>query len=635
MKNNFAGKIISIILLAVMLAGIFIPANFNITAEATANDTESVIDGILQWKCNASAQSLVDEISENIGNSVSDWYVISVSRYKYNIDFSKCITALDEYTISAKNTRATDMQRIAIAYTAMGNKSEYIKTALNNSIGKLGIMSYSYGLIMLDCGAYYGSMTRDEIIEQILSMQFSDGGWGLMQSSEIDVTAITIQALARYYKHSDVKTAVDKALIYLSKQQQADGDFKSYGTSNAESTAQVLMALNAMKINHRTDSRFIKNGNTVYDGLLKYRKSDGSFSHIYGGESNQLATVQALYASISLWRFENGKTAFFEFVNNNIQREVNQKPNTNSSKTSSESLEPTSDNKTKDESATSKPVSSQEVQTSQNPSQSSYVGSSTAENSSTEFSTTSKQNVENSTESKLESLETTSLESSIIESSKTIEESESIEASKEISTIEFSNTNETQTINYNLIIVICLIGIFAVIFVVLIIRKKANKINLIIFAISLVTLTAISFTIKIETPNEYYNEISDNKQSTKTVVMSISCKNAVNKTDSSKAPKNGIILDDIEISISNGETVFDVLVKATKQNKIPLDYDSSNETVYIKGINNLYEFDCGELSGWMYKVNGETSNVGCSGYTLKDGDVIEWVYTTNIGKDLE
>ena len=95
-----------------------------------------------------------------------------------------------------------------------------------------------------------------------------------------------------------------------------------------------------------------------------------------------------------------------------------------------------------------------------------------------------------------------------------------------------------------------------------------------------------------------------------------------------------IILDDTEFSISEGDTVFDVLVSATKKNKIQIDYDSSNETVYVKGINGLYEFDCGELSGWMYKVNGETPNVGCSGYKLKDGDVIEWVYTANIGKDL-
>lgn len=626
-------------LLAVMLAGILVPANFCITAEAKNNDIESLIESIIEWK-GGSAQDIADEISENMENSISDWYAISLSRYKYNIDFSKCTAALNEYTLSAKNTRATDMQRIAIAYTAMGSKNKYIDTALNNSIGKLGIMSYSYGLIMLDCGAYYGSMTRDEIISKILEMQFSDGGWGLMQGSDVDVTAMTIQALARYYKYSDVKNAVDKALSYLSKRQQSDGDFTSYGISNAESTAQVLLALSTMKIDCNTDSRFIKNGNTVLDGLLKYRRSDGSFSHTYDGDSNQLATVQAFYALISLWRYENGKTAFFEFVSNNIQREVSQKPDTDSSKISTESSvssKPISGNSTKPQATESSLIASQEP-ASQNANQISQSNSSISKNSKAEFSTTSSKNVENSAESKEESSEnseTTSLESSFTESNESskTENLSNENISGDFSTTETSNTNESQAVNYQLIIVLCLVGIFAVALSVLIVRKKANKTNIIVLVIGLIALTAVSLTLKIETPNQYYSEVSDNKQNTANVVISISCSNAVGKTD--KAPKNGIILDDTELSISNGETVFDMLVKISKQNKILLDYNGDSDTIYVRGINGLYEFDCGELSGWMYKVNGKTPNVGCSAYTLKDGDVIEWVYTTNLGKDLE
>lgn len=546
MKNNFASRIISIMLLAVMLAGIFIPANFCITAEAAANDTESIIDGILKWKQNGSAQNLADEISDSMGSSISDWYAISLSRYKYNIDFSKCVNSLDKYTNSAENLRATDMQRIAIAYTAMGSKSDYIKTALNSSIGKLGIMSYAYGLIMLDCGAYYGNMTRDEIINKILSMQFSDGGWGLMQNSDVDVTAMTIQALARYYKHSDVKTAIDKALDYLSKRQQTDGDFKSYGTPNAESTAQVLLALSTMKINCNTDSRFIKNGNTVYDGLLKYHNSDGSFSHTYGGNSNQLTTVQALYATISLWRFEKGKTAFFEFVSNSIQREVSTKPepkpnkdNSKPNNSSSISSKPDSSSSSNNSNRNDTSSYSQASQTSK-PSQSSHINSSISskiEGSKTELSTNSKQNVENSAIRKAESSETTTLESSkteSIENSDIEEISEYSEENSNLSKIESSDITETQAVNYNLIIALCLLGIFVIIFVVLINRKKLNKTNIIVLVVLFAVLTGISLTIKIETPNQYYNEASDNKQNTKTVTISISCKNAIGKTDNKK-----------------------------------------------------------------------------------------------------
>ena len=57
-------------------------------------------------------------------------------------------------------------------------------------------------------------------------------------------------------------------------------------------------------------------------------------------------------------------------------------------------------------------------------------------------------------------------------------------------------------------------------------------------------------------------------------------------------------------------------------------------TVMIRGINYLYDFSCGDLSGWMYKVNGKFPGKGCSGYKLKDKDKIEWVYTCDLGKDV-
>ena len=55
---------------------------------------------------------------------------------------------------------------------------------------------------------------------------------------------------------------------------------------------------------------------------------------------------------------------------------------------------------------------------------------------------------------------------------------------------------------------------------------------------------------------------------------------------------------------------------------------------YVSGINNLYEFDCGKDSGWMYCVNGWYPNYGCSKYTLEDGDTVEWRYTCNLGRDV-
>ena len=86
--------------------------------------------------------------------------------------------------------------------------------------------------------------------------------------------------------------------------------------------------------------------------------------------------------------------------------------------------------------------------------------------------------------------------------------------------------------------------------------------------------------------------------------------------------------------------IYSRLLKRTlDKNKIPFDYsgtDGSKITnVYIRGINNIYEFDYGEMSGWMYKVNGKFPDTSCGNYVLKSGDVIEWLYTKDIGNDLE
>ena len=104
-------------------------------------------------------------------------------------------------------------------------------------------------------------------------------------------------------------------------------------------------------------------------------------------------------------------------------------------------------------------------------------------------------------------------------------------------------------------------------------------------------------------------------------------------------PNNGVILKTTSYELlSENDTVWDVLQRATKEHKIQMEYQGANEniynSVYIEGINHIYEFSAGPLSGWMYKVNGVYPNYGCSQYTLKDGDVIEWHYTVDLGRDL-
>ena len=101
-------------------------------------------------------------------------------------------------------------------------------------------------------------------------------------------------------------------------------------------------------------------------------------------------------------------------------------------------------------------------------------------------------------------------------------------------------------------------------------------------------------------------------------------------------PKSGVLYSMQEVEFEEGENVFDVLLRVTRQNKLHMEHSNSivYDSVYVEGIGNLYEMDCGPLSGWMYKVNGVFPQYGCSQYKLKPGDVVEWLYTCELGDDI-
>lgn len=127
-----------------------------------------------------------------------------------------------------------------------------------------------------------------------------------------------------------------------------------------------------------------------------------------------------------------------------------------------------------------------------------------------------------------------------------------------------------------------------------------------------------------------------------TCTISIDCANILNNMEyladgkESLVPTDGVILSTVTVGFKEGDTVFDVLKKVCDTYYIHLQYKWTPVygSYYINGINNLYEFDCGNLSGWMYSVNGWFPNYGCSQYELADGDDIRWTFTCDLGADV-
>lgn len=127
-----------------------------------------------------------------------------------------------------------------------------------------------------------------------------------------------------------------------------------------------------------------------------------------------------------------------------------------------------------------------------------------------------------------------------------------------------------------------------------------------------------------------------------TCTISISCSTVWNHADqltpglAEILPADGQILGSTTVTFTQGESVFDVLQRVCRERGIQMEssFTPAYNSAYIEGIHNLYEFDCGSLSGWMYSVNGVFPNYGCSGYTVQNGDVIRWVYTCDLGADV-
>ena len=128
--------------------------------------------------------------------------------------------------------------------------------------------------------------------------------------AEADITAMVLQALAKYQDREDVAEATERALEVLSEQQNEEGGYTAYDVESSETISQVIVALTELGISI-DDERFVKNGRTLEDRLLDFRAEDGGFKHVLDGESDMIATEQAFYALVALDRAEQGMPSLY------------------------------------------------------------------------------------------------------------------------------------------------------------------------------------------------------------------------------------------------------------------------------------------------------------------------------------
>lgn len=137
-------------------------------------------------------------------------------------------------------------------------------------------------------------------------------------------------------------------------------------------------------------------------------------------------------------------------------------------------------------------------------------------------------------------------------------------------------------------------------------------------------------------------EFVDSKKEKKDVIVgkctvSIDCKTVLKNRDTldlelrDKVPKDGVILKKTKVDLHKGDTAYDVLYRVTKDNNISMESSDAAGNKYVKGIDNFYEFSCGQQSGWLYQVNGKTPHKSSSDYKVKRNDVVAWRFTCKKG----
>lgn len=493
-----------------------------------AESPEEIMDWMISVQIRKAGQSdlqgWVDTaLAEGIGGN-GGWYIIGLDRAGYEFDPSACRRMIRAET-EKETGSITKKLRNALTMQALGVDNGFPGRVLAEAAAQDSLMTLIFACHLRNNGVPGG----EDVADRLLDLQKEDGGWAVIgENADPDCTAMALQALSPLYgKEERVTAAADRGLEVLSRMQLPDGGYSGMGLESSESCAQVVLALSCFQIDSRTDPRFVKEGGSVMDALLSFRREDGGFAHgRESAESNETATVQAFTALAGYRRMlsSGGPCYVFEAKGGSLPEAEEGRTNTAAPVPRSGGILPRG------------PMYA-------------VIGAA--------------------------------------------------------------------------VLIACLIAV---------IRKKRNwRTYVFIAALGCAAAVVVALT-EIRTPESYYAAPARTEGNSISTGISIRCDTVAGKNE--WAPEDGTILEQSEIRIGEGQTAFDQLLEATRLNHIQMEYDGTAEGAYIRGIGYLYEYEFGSLSGWMYRVNGTLADTGASRCVLSEGDLVEWVYTTDIGRDV-
>jgi len=323
-------KTVSFALVFAMLCVLLVPT----TGAADTHDLQKLVNETAAYMLTA----VPEPMSGDIGG---DWAVLGLVRSGYSVPagyyegyYSRVVEEVQAKQGVLHKKKYTEYSRKVVVLTAIGKEprnvggydlleplGDYDKVLIQGLNGPI------WALIALDSGNYEVPVcpgaetqaTRQMYIDRILDYELNGGGWTLSRRSaddeaDPDITGMALQALAKYQDQKPVKAAIDRALTCMSKLQDEEGGYSTWGDKNCESAVQVLVALCELGISV-DDPRFVKNGKSILDNVLSFRTAEGGFLHTQDGTgNNQMTLEQAFYGLVDVYRVEQGKSSLYRIT---------------------------------------------------------------------------------------------------------------------------------------------------------------------------------------------------------------------------------------------------------------------------------------------------------------------------------
>ncbi|RXZ82090.1 DUF4430 domain-containing protein [Paenibacillaceae bacterium] len=610
-----------------------------------------------------------------------EWSILSLARANYEVPegyfatyYSNVVGKVVERFMSQgklDRSKGTEHSRLILALTAIG-KNIYdvagydISAALADFdyVTKQGINGPIFALIALDSHQYgipvqHGignQTTRNKLLDYIVNKEVAGGGWSLSGAADPDITAMAIQALAPYYnKKEEVTAAVDRGVLWLSSAQNQFGGYTSWGSENVQSVAQVIVALTSLGIDPHTDERFNKNGHSAVENLLTYGAPTGGFVHPKGGNVNGMATDQATYALVAYARYLNGETSLYDMTDVSIEEkgpsETVELPDNdqpivipNNGKLYTILVEQSDLDKqiaielpdhAQSKTFISLPanVALPQLSIVRGGINVAFPHGITLDGESNQILEliTSKNKNDEALKTSLNGL---------------------LNANKQVDAVhEFFTIGGDESVHFT-------DGFVAIVF-----KGMKGKEAAFIQNGQLASIQKFASNqegLASGKPEYAYEDGNDlivkTNHFTDFVAYSLKDKNdnggGTLPGDGGSGPNpekatiqlsvdkltinKGYVLPSTTVEFTPGESVWDVIRRELDKHNIAYQHSFSSKynSVYIESIAGDGEFDHGSGSGWMYNVNGNYPNYGASQYKLKQGDNVQWRYTTNLGIDL-